>query len=58
MLAMYLLGFGIVWGIVALGCATVAGYRHWHFDQDWDRAFVRELEPVQVRLLESRSSTN
>ena len=40
-LMMYLLGFAAVWGAVALVCVGVAWFRR--FDNDWDRAFKREL---------------
>ena len=41
MFGMYLLGFASVWAAVGLVSAAVAGFRH--FEDDWDRAFKREL---------------
>jgi hypothetical protein len=40
-LMMYLLGFAAVWGAVALVGVGIAWFRR--FDNDWDRAFKREL---------------
>ncbi|MGH2826569.1 MAG: hypothetical protein ACRDKF_06320 [Actinomycetota bacterium] len=53
-LMMYLLGFAAVWGAVALVGLGVAWFRR--FDNDWDRAFKRELlssagrSPVDIDL--------
>lgn len=40
-LMVYLFGFAAVWGAVAVVCVGVAWFRR--FNNDWDRAFKREL---------------
>lgn len=41
MLGMYMLGFAFVWAAVVMVSAAVAWFGH--FEDNWDRAFKREL---------------
>jgi hypothetical protein len=48
-MVMYAFGFAAVWATIALLCVGVAAFRH--LNRDWDRAFVRELQPELNALI-------
>jgi hypothetical protein len=54
MVSMYAAGFAAVWVSVALLYVVSASLTR--IDRDWDRAFIRELQP-ELRALEEEART-